>query len=176
MIRLHGKPQAGANGRGRRFPACGRPPVGSQREIRKIFIFRLPGGLTGEKAVYGGSREAAPRGRLFALLQRQAMAGAEKSPGGNGRETCVRRLARAIRRANRAGARRARAGAGAHAGYARKKGPAAPGGPRGGENGMNGNPEEGRPCQTGFKGRPHARRESSPCAMRMPNRTKHDTS
>ena len=32
------------------------------------------------------------------------MAGAEKSPGGNGQETCVRRLARAIRCANRAGA------------------------------------------------------------------------
>ncbi len=40
------------------------------------------------------------------------MTGAEKSPGGNERETCVRRLARAIRCANRAGANApARAGA-----------------------------------------------------------------
>ena len=61
-------------------------------------------GLTGEKVVYDGSREAAPRGRLFALLQREAMAGAEKSPGGRRREKCALRLARAIRRANRAGA------------------------------------------------------------------------
>ena len=41
------------------------------------------------------------------------MAGAEKSPGGRRRETCVRRLARAIRCANRAGAdARPRGGAG----------------------------------------------------------------
>ncbi len=51
--------------------------------------------------------------------------GPKKDPGGNGRAKCVRRLARAIRCANRAGARRARPRRGAHAGYARKKGPAA---------------------------------------------------
>ncbi len=48
--------------------------------------------------------------------------GPQKSPGGSEGEKCALRLARAIRCANRAGARRARTGAGAHAGYARKKG------------------------------------------------------
>ncbi len=65
-------------------------------------------------------REAASGAAFRLFLQRKAMAGAEKSPGGNGQDTCVRRLARAIRCA-----KRALAGAGAHAGYARKKGPAA---------------------------------------------------
>ncbi len=35
------------------------------RQSRKIFIFRPPEGLTGEKAVYDGSREAAPPGPSF---------------------------------------------------------------------------------------------------------------
>ena len=49
---------------------------------------------------------------------------ARKTPG-NGRETCVLRLARAIRRAIRAAAKRARAGAGAQ--DTRESGSAAPG-------------------------------------------------
>ena len=67
-------------------------------------------GLYSGKMCYNSHREAAS-GAAFRLSAQDA-AGAEKSLGGNGRETCVRRLARAIRCANRAGAnarRRARA-------------------------------------------------------------------
>ncbi len=51
-----------------------------------------------------GVERGGSRGRLSAFLRREARAGAEKSLGGNERETCALRLARAIRCANRAGA------------------------------------------------------------------------
>ena len=96
------------------------------------------------------------------------MAGAEKSPGGNGQARCVRRLARAIRRANRAGAKRARAGAGAHAGYARKKGPAAWGSRTGGgADGMERNGTRGRKRYAGT--------EPQSFGGGMRNMTCHDT-
>ncbi len=94
--------------------------------------------------------------------------GPQKSPGGRQRDTCVRRLARAISRANRAGARRAQAGTGAHAGCARKKGPAAcrrPGRRRRGRNGAERSAMEER----------YAGTEPQSFSDGMANMTKHDT-
>ena len=77
-------------------------------------------------------------------------------------------VSRAIGCANRAGARRGRAGRGAHAGYARKKGPAAGGRPsrrRRGRNGAERNAREGR----------YAGTEPQSFSGGMRNMTCHDT-
>jgi len=82
-----------------------------------------------ESVLQWRQREGGFRGRLFAFLRREAMAGAEKSPGGNERERCVRRLARAIRCANRAGADRRADGRGRACRIRAQKGSAAWGRP-----------------------------------------------
>ncbi len=73
------------------------------------------------------------------------MAGAEKNPGGNEREKCVRRLARAIRCANRAGANApARAGARMQDTRAKRVPPLEGGQAGGGADGMERNGTRGR--------------------------------
>ena len=100
------------------------------------------------KVCYNDDREAASGAAFPLFCAGNAMAGAEKSPGGNGRETCVRRLARAIRCANRAGAdtraggrRRARTITRAENGSRRLE---APGRRRRGRNGVERNATEKR--------------------------------
>ncbi len=96
------------------------------------------------------------------------MAGAEKSPGGSGQETCALRLARAIRCANRAGANARRRARARTQDTRAKKGPAAPGNRAGGgADGMERNGTRGKERYAGT--------EPQNIGDGMGNMTKHDT-